>query len=404
MQLLINVAIAFGIAGVVSFASTPLVKHFATTVGAIDVPQDDRRMHKVPVARLGGLAIFFGFFVAVLLYADFLQINGSIKGMLIGAVIIVVLGCVDDVVRLPAWIKFIVQIGAALVPVLMSEELRITALSNPLGFWGDPYINLGALSIPVTVVWIVAITNAVNFIDGLDGLAAGVSAISSISLLVLALVLQLPEVAIIMAALSGGCIGFMPYNVNPAKLFMGDTGATFLGFILAVTSIQGLFKFYTIISFAVPFLVLGLPIFDVLVSVFRRVSKGQSPAAADRSHIHHHLIDMGFSQKQSVAILYAISAILGVTAVISAVSGEIRAILFLLAVVVALVIGIRVFKGAGAADKGEAPPAEEGGQNDEPPVEPPAESPAAPEPAQAAPEAESPTAPPTEEGMNSSDA
>ena len=175
----------------------------------------------------------------------------------------------------------------------------------------------------MTVLWIVAITNAVNLIDGLDGLANGVSAISATTMLVIALLVgEAVQVAMVMAALVGACVGFMPYNMNPAKMFMGDTGATFLGYILATMSIQGLFKFYAIISFAVPFLILGLPIFDTAFAFIRRIAHGQSPMHADRSHIHHRLIDMGLNQKQAVATLYVISAILGLSAVVLTTSGE----------------------------------------------------------------------------------
>ena len=178
---------------------------------------------------------------------------------------------------------------------------------------------------PLTVLWIVAITNAVNLIDGLDGLAVGVATISSLTMLVIAMLVSENVVALMMAALAGGCIGFMPYNLNPAKIFMGDTGSTFLGFVLATVSIQGLFKFYTIISFAVPFLMLGLPLFDTCFAILRRLAKGQSPMAPDRSHVHHRLIDMGFNQKQAVAILYVISAILGLSAVVLTTSGALKA-------------------------------------------------------------------------------
>ena len=181
----------------------------------------------------------------------------------------------------------------------------------------------------------VGITNAVNLIDGLDGLACGVSTISSMTMLVIALTVAEPDVALLMAALAGGCIGFLPYNLNPAKIFMGDTGSTFLGFILATVSIEGLFKSYAIISFAVPFLMLGLPIFDTCFAILRRVSHGQSPMAPDRGHIHHRLIDMGFNQKQAVAVLYVISAILGLSAVVLTTTNVVRAMVVLLALCVA---------------------------------------------------------------------
>ena len=162
-------------------------------------------------------------------------------------------------------------------------------------------------------------------------------------MLVIAMLVSESGVALLMAALAGGCIGFMPYNLNPAKIFMGDTGSTFLGFVLATVSIQGLFKFYTIISFAVPFLMLGLPLFDTCFAILRRIAKGQSPMAPDRSHVHHRLIDMGFNQKQAVAILYVISAILGLSAVVLTTSGALKAMILLCALCLAGLIAGKIF-------------------------------------------------------------
>ena len=280
--------------------TTPVVRSLAFRVGAVDVPKDGRRMHDHPIPRMGGLAIFFGFMLSVLI---FLPLTNQLRGMLLGGVILI----------------------AAL------EGNVIEAVSNPNIFSSDPFWVLGWLEVPITVLWIVGITNAVNLIDGLDGLACGVSTISSMTLLVIALIVSEPETAVLTAALAGGCIGFLPYNLNPAKIFMGDTGSTFLGFILAVVSIQGLFKFYAIISFAVPFLMLGLPIFDTTFAIIRRLAKGQSPMTPDRGHIHHRLIDMGFSQKQAVAMLYVISAILGLSAVVLTTIGVVKAMFFLAA-------------------------------------------------------------------------
>jgi len=318
------------VAAVVSLLTTPVVRTIAFKVGAVDVPRDSRRMHKTPIPRMGGLAIFFGFILSVLI---FLPLDDQLRGMLLGSVIILILGIFDDIYALPAKPKFLVQIIAALIAVL--EGNRVYFLSNPNIFSSEPYWELGWLSIPFSVLWIVGITNAVNLIDGLDGLACGVSTISSTTLLVIALTMAEPQVAILMAALAGACAGFLPYNLNPAKIFMGDTGSTFLGFILATVSIQGLFKFYAIISFAVPFLVLGLPIFDTCFAILRRVSHGQSPMAPDRGHIHHRLIDMGFNQKQTVAVLYIISAILGLSAVVLTTSGTMKAMLLLMALCLA---------------------------------------------------------------------
>mgnify|MGYP001512872689 CR=1 FL=1 len=324
------VAAALIVALIVALVATPVVKSLAFKMGAMDVPKDNRRMHDHPIPRMGGLAIFLGFLLSVLLFAE---ITPQLRGMLLGSVIIVVLGIFDDIYSLPAMFKFVVQIVAALVAVFSGNVIQ--TLSNPNIFSSDLYWDLGVLSIPVSVIWIVAITNAVNLIDGLDGLACGVSTISSMTLLVISLVVSDAPAAILMAALAGSCIGFLPYNLNPAKIFMGDTGSTFLGFILAVVSIQGLFKSYAIISFAVPFLMLGLPIFDTCFAIFRRVSHGQSPMAPDRGHIHHRLIDMGFSQKQAVAVLYVISAILGLSAVVLTTTSVLKAMMVLLALCVA---------------------------------------------------------------------
>lgn len=332
-------ALALLAALVISFLMTPVVKTFAFKVGAVDVPKDARRMHKVPIPRLGGLAIFIGFMVSVLILGN-VRGNGQMQSILLGSVIIVVLGVVDDIMALPAMLKFVVQIAAALIPAL--NGVVIQAFSNPNIFSDSLYWVLGPLSVPFTVLWIVAITNAVNLIDGLDGLANGVSAISATTMLVIALLASEAEVAVVMAALVGACMGFMPYNLNPAKMFMGDTGATFLGYILATMSIQGLFKFYAVISFAVPFLILGLPIFDTTFAFIRRIAHGQSPMHADRGHIHHRLIDMGLNQKQAVATLYVISAMLGLSAVVLTTGGEQKAMLFFATLCIVGAVAARV--------------------------------------------------------------
>ena len=338
-QLIAYVALALLAALVISFLMTPVVKTFAYKVGAVDVPKDARRMHKVPIPRLGGLAIFIGFMVSVLILGN-VRGNGQMQSILLGSVIIVVLGVVDDIMALPAMLKFVVQIAAALIPAL--NGVVIQAFSNPNIFSDSLYWVLGPLSVPFTVLWIVAITNAVNLIDGLDGLANGVSAISATTMLVIALLASEAQVAIVMAALVGACVGFMPYNLNPAKMFMGDTGATFLGYILATMSIQGLFKFYAVISFAVPFLILGLPIFDTTFAFIRRLAHGQSPMHADRGHIHHRLIDMGLNQKQAVATLYVISAMLGLSAVVLTTGGEQKAMLFFATLCIVGAVAARV--------------------------------------------------------------
>jgi len=337
-ELIFLLLVTLGVSFLVSFAATPLVKQFAQRIGAMDVPKDERRMHNIPIARIGGLAIFFGFMSGVLLFSD---IDRELRGILFGSVIIVVMAMIDDLINLKAWIKLIVQIVAALVAIWHGVVIEV--ISNPNIFSSNPWLVLGAFSIPVTVIWIVAITNSVNYIDALDGLAVGVSSISSISMLVIAILVSEPNVAVVMAALAGGCIGFMPYNLNPAKIFMGDTGALFIGYILATISIQGLFKFYAIMSFAVPFLILALPIFDFVFAFFRRLLAGKNPMAADRGHVHHRLIDMGLNQKQAVAIMYVLSGILGLTAVVLTASGELRAMLLIIGIIIVGGLSVKTY-------------------------------------------------------------
>ncbi len=328
---------ALGVACVLSFTTTPAVKKMAYRVGAVDVPKDGRRMHDTPIPRLGGLAIAMAFLFSTLL---FVPVNDQMQGMLLGAILIVILGVLDDSLTLKAMPKLLVQIIAAAIAVKHGCAIRY--LTNPFSSNPGACIDLGLLSIPVTILWIVTITNAVNFIDGLDGLAVGVSSISSLTMLVIALLVAEDHVAIVMAALLGSCLGFIPYNLNPAKIFMGDTGATFLGYLLAVMSVQGMFKLYAVISFAVPFLILGIPIFDICFAVVRRLARKQSPFHADRGHIHHRLIDMGFSQKQTVAITYILTGILGLAAVLLTTSGEIKTLILIGTIIVVGALGILV--------------------------------------------------------------
>ena len=319
LDLIWMVLLALGVSLAATLVLTPVVRRLAITVGAVDVPKDSRRMHKKPIPTIGGLAIFIGFLVSVLLFTE---IDTQMRGILMGSMILVVLGVIDDIMDLPAKLKFVVQFAAAGIAV--GHGCVIQTLSNPNLFSQAPYLNLGWLSIPVTLLWIVALTNAVNFIDGLDGLAAGVSAISAGTMLVIALMYSESSVAIVIAAL------------------LGDTGATFLGYLLACMSVQGLFKYYAIVSFAVPFVLLGLPIFDICFAFLRRIAHGKSPMTADRSHMHHRLIDMGFSQKQAVAIAYVISALLGLSAVVLASTNTSRALILVGAIVVVGAVGLKV--------------------------------------------------------------
>ena len=299
-------ALAVLCAGLIAFTMTPPVRVLAFRIGAVDIPLDQRRMHKKPIPRIGGLAIFFGFTASTMIFCNPTK---ELLTIWIGGFVLVALGILDDVFRLPAMLKFVVQIGAAVIAVVNGVVIDHISI-------GGNYVMFGVWRIPITILWIVGLTNAINLIDGLDGLACGVSAISSASLFCVVLLNGDLHSAMITAILTASCIGFMPFNKNPAKIFMGDTGALFLGFTLAVMSVQGVFKLHTVISFLVPLSIFALPLLDTTVAIIRRVAHGKSPFSPDRGHLHHKLVDMGFTQKNAVRILYAICALLGLVAVV----------------------------------------------------------------------------------------
>ena len=299
-ELLLWVGAALVCAMVVSFIMCPLVKSFAYKIGAIDVPKDSRRMHKKPVPRLGGLAIFLGFMVSILL---FVHIDHQMKGILLGAVIIVVLGVVDDMTPLRAKFKFLVQICAALVAVYHGVVIEI--LTNPNVFSDAPYWSLGWLKYPVTVLWIVGVTNAVNLIDGLDGLASGVSTISAMTMLVIAILVSEQQVAIVMAALAGACLGFMPYNKNPAKMFMGDTGSMFIGG--AVVAAAMLLR-QPLILVLIAFWMLMSSLSDIIQITYFKKTHGKR--IFKMAPIHHHFELCGIHETKIVTMYMVTTAIL----------------------------------------------------------------------------------------------
>ncbi len=320
---IIYIIFAFMISLLVSFASTPIASAIARKVGAVDKP-NKRRINKVPIPRMGGMAIFFGFIVAVLCFAE--MSAPEIRGILLGSVMIVVLGALDDVYQLPAIVKFVVQILVAVFVIWHGVD--VTIVTNPFP-GGSEYIHLGIWGYPLTALWIVGVTNAVNLIDGLDGLAVGTSAIACMALFIIALFTGEVNMALLLIAVIGACLGFLPYNSHPAKIFMGDTGSTFLGFIMATVSVQGLLKSYAVVTVAIPILILGLPIFDTSFAILRRIIKHQPVFAPDRGHLHHRLLDHGYNQKQAVHILYVISASLSLLAIVMLFVNSARAMIFL---------------------------------------------------------------------------
>ena len=350
----VNIIMIFSIAFVVAFFMTPFVKNLAIKLNAVDVPKDNRRVHKKPIPRLGGLAILMGFVMSLVYYLIMVGLgntdvfNSKILGLLLGIIIIEIAGVWDDIKPIRAWTKLLFQIAAA--AVVVGFGVRIEEISNP--FVADGFISLGVWSIPITMIWIVGITNAINFIDGLDGLAAGVATISSLSLLFIAVYLNQWQTIVLAAGLAGATMGFLPFNFNPAKIFMGETGSAFLGFTLGTISIMGLVKSYTAIAIIVPLVVLGLPIFDTAFAIIRRVLSGKSPMQADRGHLHHRLVDSGLSQKQSVIILYIISAFLGLAGIVLIETELWKFVVLILIVIIFIFAGSR-YMGEMNVEKGD---------------------------------------------------
>lgn len=351
-----NIAIVFLLALVTSFVTTPYTMRLAHKVGAIDMP-DSRKIHKQPIPRLGGLAIITGFLVSVIYLLFVLYIEGTIQfnssenygiklyGFLIGIIIIGITCFIDDKKNISPFIKLFFQIFAAVVVTLCG--IKIDNISIP--FIAKNLILSNVFSIILTIGWIIGITNAINLIDGLDGLSSGISLISCISLLVIFISNNSSIISIILiTALAGGIIGFLPFNFNPAKTFVGDIGSNFLGFSLAVISIMGVAKTYTVLVLIAPIIVLGLPIFDTIYAIVRRMIKGKSIKAVfrpDNGHLHHRLMAKGYTQKQAVLILYCLSTIFGMFAIILLSSSLWKALSFAIIIFAIAALGYKdVFK------------------------------------------------------------
>ena len=348
-----DIAIAFSIAFMTSFMMTPQTIKIARKLGAVDTPKDERRINKVTMPRLGGLAVIAGFIISIVYLLIVMTIEGNIDltqdnyhskliGFVAGGLIIGVVCFYDDVKNAKAIVKLIAQILAAIVVVrsgLLIDSIDI------------PFIKIDSESELfyqiLTVGWIVGITNAMNLIDGLDGLSTGISIISCVSLLIIFSLNGSPLISIILiTALCGSLVGFLPYNFNPAKTFIGDTGSNFLGYCLSIISILGIAKTYTAIVIVAPLIVLALPLFDTLWAIGRRLVNGKSLKAIiepDANHLHHQMLRKGFTQKQAVLILYGLSAILGMFAIILMESGIWKALSFALIILVIVAMGYKEF-------------------------------------------------------------
>ena len=299
----------FALAFFLTLLLTPPVTRLAFRIGAVDVP-DKRKVHDKIMPRLGGLAIFLSFCAAVLFLLLYRGYNLQVAGLLVGGAFILLVGIVDDIYSLPPLVKLAGQVIAALIVVAFG--VRVQFLSNPF----DGYFQLGFMSIPVTILWIVGVTNSINLIDGLDGLASGVSFIALITLSVIAVqVHQSSLIPLLSLSLAGAVLGFLRYNFHPAQIFLGDSGSMLLGFTIAVLSTMGLLKSVTVISFLTPVIILGVPIFDTSFAILRRYSNNKPIFKPDKAHLHHRLLKRGLSHRQAVLAIYCLAIAFSLSAV-----------------------------------------------------------------------------------------
>ena len=294
---------------IITLVFTPVAIRIAPKIGAVDIPKDNRRMHTRVMPRFGGMAIYIGTITSMLVFLPF---STQLMGVIAGGTLIFIVGIIDDLRNLPAKLKLACQILCAFI--LFQFSVRISFIGNPFGdgYYFFPWI----VSLIVTVIWIVGITNTINLIDGLDGLAGGVAFIASISIAYIAYIHGKTDAAMAMLAIAGGALGFLPFNFNPARIFMGDGGALFLGFMLAGISVMNPMKSATMLATVVPVLVLGLPIFDTAFAILRRVINKRPIMEADKGHLHHRIMAAGLGQRRTVLTLYGISGVMGVAAIV----------------------------------------------------------------------------------------
>lgn len=312
---------AFAIAIVTSLLVTPMVRRLASHVGMLD-ELGERRMHDVPKPRIGGIAIYLAFALALFVAAGIAIAKGrfgtvelhALLGLLFGGTLIVCVGLWDDIMGMRPRYKLLAQIVVTLLLMLYGPDFRIHGTADP--FHHGSWIEFPpALGVGLSLIWYVGMMNAINFVDGLDGLLSGLTAISGTFLFAIAMLRGHTVVAIVLAALVGSVVGFLPYNFNPAKIILGDSGALFIGFIFAASSIIGDAKSAVTISLVVPAFVLALPILDTAVAIVRRTRAGKSITEADREHFHHQLVfRFGLNVRQAVFLIYGVCLVLGATA------------------------------------------------------------------------------------------
>ncbi len=297
---------------IIALLATPYVKKLAEKIGAVDAP-DQRKVHTRIMPRMGGLAIYLGYLVSFFLFLT--PLSKEMIGIFIGGTLIMLVGMLDDKFQLSAKWKLIGQLAGAAI-VVIPFGLKIGIVNLPFGGYIDFTDGwLLWLAVPITMFWLVGVTNAVNLIDGLDGLSAGVSAIATATMAVMAIIMDDTDVAAYCFVLLGAILGFLYFNFHPARIFMGDTGSLFLGFNLAALSIMG-FKEALFVSFIIPIVVLGVPLWDTTFAIVRRIIQKKPISAPDKGHLHHCLLKMGLSHRATVVTIYGISALFGLTAIL----------------------------------------------------------------------------------------
>lgn len=296
----------FGVPFLISLLLTPIIKKIAIKINAVDHP-NSRKVHSQIMPRLGGTSIFLATTIGLILFAN--EMESPLLWMILGSFIIVAIGILDDIKPLSAKIKLIFQIIAAFIVVYGGVSIQFVNVP-----FIDKVIYLGEWSWPISILWIVGITNALNLIDGLDGLAAGVSSISLSTIFIMSLIMGNSVVAIITLVLLGATIGFLFFNFYPAKIFMGDSGSLYLGFFLSTLSILG-FKNVAVVSYLIPIVILAVPIFDTVFAIIRRFRSRLPISAPDKKHLHHCLVDMGFSHRKTVLIMYFINILFSLAAI-----------------------------------------------------------------------------------------
>ena len=311
--------------------ATPLAIYVARKLNVVDIP-NERKVHTVAIPRMGGVAIYGAFVLGALALGLYTR---QVAALLVASSIVMLVGWVDDVRGISPKIKLLGQVVASLV--LIKGGFFVQFITNP--FTDGGLISLGVFTIPVTILWLTGISNAVNLIDGLDGLSAGVSAVAALTMTIVCFVQGQVQTAALAAVLAAAAFGFLRYNFYPARTFMGDCGSLFLGFVLGALAIMGLSKGATIVSIFIPFIIMGIPIFDTFFAIIRRIFLHKPIFEADKGHLHHSLLSLGLSHRQTVLSIYAVSAVMGLSAVLLALLTSAQAMVLLIALIIGIFLG-----------------------------------------------------------------